>query len=260
MIYTSVSVKNVIGKLIRNTRITDSSYMDDLLEWIPEAMGMLRTRHELKLCWKELEVENYSAKLPCGILSLEAVSYNGSRLREGSTQGHVANMPSSVYNSDGTSSTFIADTDEIIENHLDTRISGSEITALEVSTADFYKLQLDYIQTSFEEGTIVIYYLKMPVDKEGYPLIPDNENYKEALYWFCRMKMIEAGWVDPLFDWKHCWSMWENMYAPRAINEIRYPSVDRMERLLKSTVRLIPPQHFYTDFFSGAEQYQSINK
>jgi len=260
MIYTSVSIKSVVAKLIRNTRINDSSYMSDLLEWIPEAMGMLRTNNELKPCYKTISIKNYHGKFPCGLLSLDAVEYEGARLREGSTQAHVASMPSFLTNIDGTSSVYITDTDVTIENHIDSRISGSDIAAVSFGTSAFYKVQMDYIQTSFEEGNIKIYFHKMPVDVQGYPLIPGNENYKEALYWYMRAKLIEAGWQDPLFSWDKCFHMWEHIYAPRAINEIRYPSVDRMERLLRSTVRLIPPQHFYTDFFTGSEQYQDVAK
>lgn len=259
MIYTSVSIKSVIAKFLRNTRLSDSSFMDDLLEWIPEAMGMMQTRVVLKPLYKELTIKDYSAKLPCGLVELDAVAYNGRRLREGSTVGHVVNMPSIFNAANGTVTVYVSDSDVLIENHLSTKLSGDDLKVMEISSEAFYKLQLDYIQTSFKEGKVVIYFLQMPVDCDGYPLIPDNENYKEALYWFLLTKAIEAGYEHPLFDWNHCWNMWEHIYAPRAVNEIRYPSVDGMERLLQSTVRLVPPTHFYTDFSTGAEQYQEIN-
>lgn len=44
-----------------------------------------------------------------------------------------------------------------------------------------YKLQGQVIYTSLKEGTIEIAYEAIPVDCDGYPLIPDNSSFREAL-------------------------------------------------------------------------------
>lgn len=263
MVYKTVSCKEIIGRLLRRTRTTDSSYMDDLLEWIPEAMDKLKTRQQYFTCYKTLHIKNYSAKLPCGLVWLEAVSYNGFRLREGSSIVHPASIPSlEVGLTNATATTiFVPDTEVAIENHLDVRISGTDLIALDTSSnGQYYKIQLDYIQTSFEEGDIVIYYLKRPVDIEGYVLVPDNEDYKEAIFWYLKMMMIEAGYEDPIHQWKDCYELFYNVHGPRAITDISYPSVDTIESLKQSTSKLIPPQHYYDDFFINAEQYNGVNK
>lgn len=260
-VYKTVSSKEIIGRLLRRTRVTDSSFMDDLLEWFPEAMDKLKTRQQFESCYKTLKIENHSAKLPCGLVSLDAVAHKGNRLREGSSVANVKKMPS-LNNRINKASIFVPDTDHTIENRLQDRISGTDLIEMkdDSTIGQYYKLQLDYIQTSFKRGKITIYYLKRPVDDEGYLLIPDNEDYKEALYWYGRMMMIEAGWEDPVFTWDKCYFQFYQVHAPRAITDISYPSVDTVERIRQATIRMIPPQHFYEDFFTGAEQYQGLNK
>ena len=44
-----------------------------------------------------------------------------------------------------------------------------------------YKIQGNCIFTSIENGNIEIAYEAINVDKDGYPLIPDNESFKMAL-------------------------------------------------------------------------------
>lgn len=247
MVYKTCSVKEVIGRIARNTRITDSSYIEDLLEWIPEGINKLQTHFSLITCYKNLEIKNNTAKLPCGLVSIEAVLYKDKRLILTGFQGTSDFILSNELESQGA--IFTPDTNGLLKNNLQERINGTYLRTKDINSSHYYKLQLDYIQTSFNEGNITIFYTKQPVDCDGYPMIPDNDNYKEALYWYCLMKMMEAGYEHSIFDWRHCWNMWENIYLPRAIGEIKYPDVDRYDRLHRATVRLIPPFNYYEDLF-----------
>lgn len=44
-----------------------------------------------------------------------------------------------------------------------------------------FKTQGKMIYTTFKEGSVMVAYRSIPVDEEGYPLIIDNERYKNAL-------------------------------------------------------------------------------
>lgn len=256
MIYNTVSIKRVIAKLVRNTRITDSSYLQDCLEWIPEAIDMLMTPYQLVASYSCLPVTCYSAKLPCGLVSIEGVGYMGNRLRRSQSQSDVRYNPI-LDTSSATPTMFQTDTGTTIYNRLNDRIDGSDLKPVPSNSSDaYYKLSMDIIQLSFESGNVDLYYMKRPCDEDGFPLVPANQNYQEAIYWYLLMKMCEAGFEHNLFDWKHCWSMWEQVYAPRAIAECKQLDVDGMETLYRSMVRLIPSQSFYTDFFLGSESYQ----
>lgn len=263
MVYKSVTVKHIIGKLIRNTRLSDSSYAADLIDWLSEAIGKMETKYQLSEEFEFLKVKDHSALLPCGLAVLDAVIHEGHRLSPGGSQLNIKHNHL-IKRNDPDAFVFQPDLYKTYEgtphDQMETRVSGSDIKAVNVGkhSHEFYKIQLNYIQTSFECGIIELHFKKQPIDDEGYPLIPDNENYKEACYWYLLMKLIEAGYEHHLFKWDHCYQMWETL-APRARNEIQYPSIDRMESLRQSSTRLVFPTNFYNDFFNNSEQYRGTN-
>lgn len=58
-----------------------------------------------------------------------------------------------------------------------------------------YKIQGNIIFTSNKCGKIEMSYMSIPVDKDGYPMIPDNSSYIRALKAF-----IKKEWFTILFD------------------------------------------------------------
>ena len=270
MIYTTVSVKTVIARIIRNTgKNLPSEYIDDILEWIPEGIKKLKTRYTLEPCTLNIEVVDHIGALPSGFY-LEGVQHEGQRLREGGDIRDLRTLDEDDAFVNGNNELELWETDTTIpkdyseeafpDNSYTEERRGEDLVPTKKSNAQskYYKLVPNYIHTSFETGMIKIYGKVLPKDEEGYPLIPDNENYKEALYWYVLMKLMEAGYEHKIFDWNHCHNMFENKYARRAINEIKYPTVDRMERMYRAFIRLVPPEHFYEDFRVGSEQIQPI--
>lgn len=238
MKYKTCSVKEVIARINRTTRDKDASLYGDILEWIPEGINKLKTRYSVVLDTDKLKVKDHLARLPCGLVSIEAVFYNGYRLSNSNRVESKRLKPEEIQTVFKTS----------IDLHSTSDLLPGEPYSY---SSEYYKLQLDYLHTSFEEGELDLLYWKMPVDKEGYPLIVDNENYKEALYWYVMMKLIEAGYEHKVFDWRHCWEMWENVYLPRAIAEMKMPTGDDMDRLRKGWTRLILPLGYEDNFDIG---------
>lgn len=249
----STSIDNTIAKIIRDTRITDSSYLADMYEWIPEAMRLLKTNVEMKVTPKVLKVDNYLAKLPCGLIDLLAVSYQGQRLRYytgirpgGSIIPEQIGDKASIF----TASIFTA------YPTFNSMPSGDVLDLQYVATlpesgTEGYQLHMDYISTSFAKGEITIYFKEAPTDARGLPLIPDHPDYREAIYWFTRTKLIQAGYNDIVYghDDRIAFERFE-MYAARAIADITYPSVDQKEAQIAMGVRFIPPVDYYDSFFN----------
>jgi hypothetical protein len=256
MIYKTTSVKEVIARIYRNTgKSMSSEYIEDMLEWIPEGIKKLKTKYTLQSTFTKIEIDGHVAGLPCDMMSLIAVEYNGHRLREGGDiRNLTAEMPLSL-SRDSHPEVWETDTTEEIE------YTGQSLKPVNMAdyNTDYYKIEMNCIQTSFECGEITLHYYKMPVCKDGYPLIPDNENYKTALYWYVLAMMLGAGFEHKVFRYDFAYREWER-FARRAINEITYPSVDRMERYYRAWARLIPPEHFYEDFRINSEQIQEIRK
>lgn len=246
MIYNTVSIENVIGRVIRNTKITDTSAIQDIYEWIPEAMELLQTKYELEPKCKPLNIRFHQALLPKGLVYIEAVVYGGQRLRYSEQLRAKPDNPSgaqTVFQSvpelkvnPATGNSMIGWTSEQLKN-------------IPESGAEYYYLKPNYLCTSMRDcKEVLLYYKSVPMDENGFPMIPDNGAYKEALYWYVRGKLIGSGQlVDPRNTEDKCNQLFE-MHGGRAINEITYPSVDKMEMIRANQLNFAIPENYWNNF------------
>lgn len=264
MNFRSTTIDDVISRIIRNTRLQDSSYIQDMMEWIPEAMGQMKTKNPLSYSYADIDITFHKGKMPCGLIYILAVEYQGRRLPYSSTAknyltGHAINDK----NLEGDSSTTNLFTSVIQTNPNDTYFDQNNIMWSSTFTpmnnpevvmkcdrhpSHWYATEMDWITTSVIDGTFRLHYYSQPTDENGMPLIPDNENYKEAIYCYVRAKMIGAGYNDLAYKETDLMQRFE-IYARRAINEITYPTPDQKEQQFKTQVRLIPPANYYENFF-----------
>lgn len=274
------SGKEILAKLIRMTGgKLPSVYYDDILEWIPEAIDLLSQTKTFETtstpeigCGKYAQVKNHIYCMPKDLVSILAIEdCYGRIIREGgditdlrtqTTRAHTFPSESRVtvfevnplthQTSDGTPTTAPGTSIPIYGQDI-------ELQAEDSSRPAYYKISGNYIQFSFEEGDIRIHYLKRPLDKDGYPLIPDNENFKLATAYYVMSMLIAAGYEHKIFSYQQCQEEFEK-FGGRALAEISYPSLDSVARLNRSFIRLVPPFHFYEDFFVASERGEILNK
>lgn len=105
-----------------------------------------------------------------------------------------------------------------------------------------YKLQGQAIYTSMKNGTIEIVYQAIPVDCDGYPMIPDNSSFREALELYITKKRYKV-----LFDVGKIrgdvYSSTCQDYAfavGQAQTNLIMPTIDEMESITNSWNTLIP--------------------
>lgn len=249
MIYKSVTLHSLVSRILRVVRGSESDYIDDISQWIQEGVKSLKIKNTtIELC-EDLTICNHSARMPCGITSISGIVYNGCRLREGaytSLTASKANIPNAASSNLYTSDIASKSSD----------IRGTNIKEVtNVSTVDFYKIQMDALHFTMKEGTVRIFYRGLPTDEEGYLLIPDLEPFKEALIWYVFKWLTLSGFrfPDPRINSFYCEEMFEK-YARRAKNSAKTLSTDRKEALLQSTRKLLPPEHFYDNFGVNSEQ------
>lgn len=249
MQYQYTSLRNVIGNVIRNTRIQDSSFIADIHEWLYEAMDMLETEYTLECVAEKVTVAFHKAKLPCGLRWIDAVEYNGHRLREGGGVRPAENDNPVRFSASGAAfATELEKQDSA--GHLLYTTKLTDVQKLAPLINEYYYTSMGTINTSFCDGEITLYYAKVKTDEDGFPMIPDSQNYMQALYWYCRGMMIGAGWQDPIFRYQDCLEQFEKIYGPRALAEIRLPSPEQMEKRINTFVRFLPHEGFYDNFFS----------
>lgn len=265
MVYMTRSVDQVIARVIRTARLSDLTYADDILEWIREGMGRMLIRWRLDKLHQELTVANYTASLPCGLVSLAAVQYKGRRLRKSTSSVDIRCLKWRDVKND-INSYFLTDTTvqpEDVNSQNITLLRGLNIEEVNqnLETSDFYDLQYNKIKTSFKEGCITIYFTKQPVDKNGYPMIPDLEEAESALFWYICAQLNFTGYKlpDNTLDFKYCDAKATEFFR-KAKNIIKTQSEDEKESTLQMINNLIPPQNYYNTFFVGGEQRKYVNK
>lgn len=262
-----VSIKTVIAKVIRDTRLADASYADDMLEWIPSAMSELETSWTLVPGSELINIRFHKGVWPCGAETLTSVTFNGQRMEYANPDYDINYAKLAIVQSDNAS-VFLSKNPQgsVIPNIESSDIANNaynQTGLIPLPTMPlsgyWYRDLPDAIETNLMNGVIRANFQGVPLDKEGYPLVPDNANYINALYYNCRMKLIEAGYPDTVFKWQEVMQLWEK-YAGRALGEIRYPTVDRMESMMRTLTRLIPPTNYYENFSDNRshEQYPHI--
>ena len=104
-----------------------------------------------------------------------------------------------------------------------------------------FKVQNHIIFTSFETGKIKISYKAIPVDENGFPLIPDNPTYLKALELYIKVEIFTIKYDEGKLKGdilRHA----EQQYAWRAgqlTSEYNIPSESEMESLCRSWTTLI---------------------
>ena len=264
MIYKLVSSKSIIARVYRDYKPTIPGWESDAIEWIGDAMegigqsaGLIKKSTGNEGCADALTIENYRAKLPCDLVNLQAVEYNGRKLPLGSDlTGYglpTASRTTDIYSTNG--STVV--TDLSAGNSASTgRVIDSAIGA-EQTVSDYYIINPDYIQTSFESGHIKLHYEAYPIDDEGYPMLPDHRYHKEAAEWLIVRNLIRKGYNNPVIDFDKAHRFWCE-YKLLAQNKAAFPSIDGMDRFKNMWVRLIPQVVLPSDFFAGGETSESI--
>lgn len=105
-----------------------------------------------------------------------------------------------------------------------------------------YKVQGGVIFTSIKHGIIEIAYRSIPIDEDGYPLIPDNSSFIRALELYIKKQVFTI-----LFDLgKITMQVYNNVlqeYAfavGQAQSDLVRPSIDEMQAIVNSLNTLVP--------------------
>jgi hypothetical protein len=213
----TISSKTVIAKIFRDFRPNNSSWTNDAIEWIGESIrgiGAYFSMQEISLC---LTVEDYKVALPCNLEGLLGIEYNGYRL-----------PPSN-------------------SNRFNKPCKNSSAT--EFHPTEYYKLDPGYIKTTFETGTIVVFMRGVPLDCDGYPLVPDNFTYIDAISWYIVSRLALRS--DVKFSFEQAEARWEDKkYAAK--NSVDFPDIDDMELFMRTWNHVLldtrKPHKFFDEF------------
>lgn len=141
---------------------------------------------------------------------------------------------------------------------------------LYAATTDEYTIVGGYpnlcLRFSFKDGLVALSYVRAKIDSEtGYPLIPDDTLFLNAITYYIKWKLAERlrwngreGFVQEAQDAERLW----RRYLRQALNRAKMPQgVDDYQDLLEESLYLIPRHRKYYGFFGklGREEQRLFN-
>lgn len=300
MIYKLASVKRVIAKVFTDLDLQEGEHrIADMIEWAGEALEKIGAFPSFinKVTGKDgnpfLEVNNYQSRLPNDFHNVIQVGFseniNGPfypmRYGTGSFDyGKQDNTTSSITTTFPDSSlitlsmTLYGDTyaealtrintDSITRSNLNSILTDmSDRRSANLSdefintTSDYtYIITSNYIKTNVSTGYIQMAYQAIPTDSEGYPMIPEDVDFMEAIYWYITMKLLYPQWKqgsvrsEVYYDARRSW----NYNCKKAYGNAMMPNIDQLESIKNSWIRLVPEIHEHSTGFSTLGERQNI--
>jgi hypothetical protein len=298
MIYKNTSVKRVISKVFTDLDLKEGDHRTtDMIEWAGEALKKIGAFPTLltKVTGKGglplLAISDYQSKLPCDLTAINQVAYSQSELgpfypMTYATGSFDPTPPSETVTS--STATTVPDSTlvelamdlyaetyaeallrlnsypairESLESLLTTRSSTNGTRDTYTASGDYtYVITPGYIKTTLKDGYLMMSYQAVPTDYEGYPMIPDDESFEEAIYWYINMKITYPEWKagrvrDAVYyDAKSSW----NYYRKQAYGNAMMPNIDQLESIKNAWLRLVPEINEHGNGFSTLGERQII--
>lgn len=249
MIYKFTSVKEVIARVYRDLEIKDTGRWTDMIEWSADALEKIGAVQQLTPVVKKLTVKNYRVELPCGFYKLNHIYYNGYPLK----------LSSSTFGNALVNPYLNATVDSITLDALNGNPAMLTVKTVNYESRDTFSINPGYITTSFKEGDIYVSYDSITVDEDGFPMVPDDVNYKQALFWYIASMLQLPSWFNGDKDSKFeaCNQMWLK-HAGQAGAKAMMPDVVQLENIKNSWVRLIPNINSADTFFMGLNNQEQL--
>lgn len=256
-----VSSQEIIGRLYRNFKLQGSDWVLSVPEWIGDVYGLIGGKHILQQTAKDIEVTGYQHPFPCGLESIEAIEYNGERLKYGGDITAAAvpilgNRTTDVYKDTNFGEGIVSGTSKSLEKYQP--ISGFKEARNTNRNTPFYIVKPGYIVTSFEEGTIRLHYNTIPTDDDEFPLVPDNIHFKKACEWYILSMVLAGGVKHPVFDYASAEAR-SSEAIDNAFSKCNFPSFDRAVSVARAFTTLTPNILKYEDFGAGSENLESFS-
>lgn len=221
-----------------------------------------------------IKISNYRAELPCDLVSItqlfvsltQAGQFYPARIASGTAEQRQGqrnlqtsdnwsyppdmydkiNFVSDIYGLSYSDAFALINSQPNLENVLDkvfVNTSKGISSTIEPEQRDLtYTVNPPYVDVNIRDGYIMLAYKAIPTDCDGYPMIPDDEDFKEAIFWYINMKLLYPKWRSGHVSegvYVHAESEWKKKKLAAYANVIM-PSVDDMESLKNAWIRLIP--------------------
>lgn len=256
MIVKYVSSKEILDRVYSSTGIQEDISYYDVVNWIYSVLELVNYPMQYipkAIGWKsnsELDFKNYVFPLPEDFHSLDAMIINGVQAVPSNSDVHQflnAGCCSEKNVSPDLSGVFTDNFGNIFSN-------TEGLNAVNQSINYTFTINNNVVTVNVKEGKACIAYKAYPVDKDGFPLVPDVEKYKMAIEMFIRMKLDYINWRnDP--DSKGKYQLYQDsqreyeFYVASVSNHLKMGDKHEMNNLKNQMLRLFPRVYKYEEYF-----------
>lgn len=221
-----ITTDSIIEDIFRDSEYRNEVMLDDVISWVGQAIELIGVQTHLvekitdgndSLAHPDpVVVSQFRARLPNDLHRVEAVAdMHGNRYMQ--AQGNL---------------------------HMSTSEGGVNPK---------YKLMNNMLFTNRESDILYITYKSLPVSATGFPLIPDDEKYRQAVQWFVIERMDYKLWrkgliADKVYQKSEQERAW---YIGAAQSSMIAPDEDEMEVIQNTRMRLIPQLNDWGNFFEN---------
>ena len=124
-----------------------------------------------------------------------------------------------------------------------------------------FKIQDNIIHTHIKEGVLDILFQGYKLDEEGFPTIPDNEQFIKALYWYIAHDYaFEQFLRDELSEAKYRKIEQEHLhYMGSARYESFVPDKLEMQNIINQQLQVVPDMNMYKNGFLNSANITNYN-
>lgn len=253
IIHRYTSIKPILERVYADTGYQFEIPHDDLILWTVEAIELIG--YPLSYVPKIIGYKNdpaydftsYRVPLPCDFHRLQSIAVNGYPAYYRSSSFHYL-LDGACCGLDSLTSDqqdlFITEAGEFSPQALPLNTdSGSSIITFDIND--------NYITFNIESGKACVAYSALPIDEDGFPIIPDDAKYRRAVQDYLIHKIDYRLWRQGFIDEKVFKQSERNWLwsIGSASSHLKMPSIEQMELLKNSLTRLIPRFHSYQNFF-----------
>jgi len=231
-----VSIKEIVDGLMHYPSMRDLQY-DSAIKWSVDVMGLIGSYDLYKDERDVVDVHNNRGRVPSGVVRVDQcrrIAGNGDNVRY-------------------EAMTYASDTFQTSYN----KYPSTYTKATGMST---YKLQGDYIYTSFGEGMIEIAYKTLYTDDDGTVMIPTNTSLSKAVEAYIKQEHFRGLYeIDKIskavFEeakTEYCW------YVAQAQNSIMNVSLDERQSISNAAHRLMLNEDFHSGGFRNLGDQEQL--
>jgi len=282
MITKWTNIKSVLFELERiipKEFYNENRLIEDCMKAVDKIGAVVTYEQKVKF----IKVENYKAYIPLDCLQIIQIAYkNNFEL----SNTDIISLAETSHDCVGCGEEVVSTNTFDINNITSSTLINSSYyhqnwTALRLSTNSFamsvhcdncvnigntcqyeYSVSPDGTMTfNFQTGYICVAYYGYPVDCDGIPMIPDDEDYKEALKDYClmlswelRWNMKEEGADSRYIKYQQLWGLMK----AKAVASIRMSDEAEADNLMHISLKLIPNTRRFNNFFSTLNKPENL--